>query len=320
MKLIYALLLVLCMSFVVSDNTKEQEKTFIKEMCGCYEVNFQYAETFSPSKDYEFKDRYDARGLEWIFTDEETEDKLVLQHLLIVNDTMVIKHWRQDWLYENQEILSYQRNHEWKKEQHDAKEVAGTWTQKVYQVDDSPRYEGFAHWVNMDGKKYWESTVIAPLPRREHTKRSDYNVMQRNNKHKITSYGHVHELDNAKIIRTEEKDSILVWEKGMNTYTKVDDSRCKKAQDWWPSNRAYWTDVRAVWTDVIAEHNYINITKKIEDKRLSQHLFALNKELVAKKKYNSKAAQKQIRELIDMYLTDKPSAWTTETAQETKAY
>jgi len=297
----------------------EKEKGYIKEMCGCYKVDFEYAETFSEAKDYEFHDRYDAHGLEWIFVDEESPEKLVLQHLLIVRDTMIIKHWRQDWLYENRDLLTYKKNLEWGKTQLNPEQAEGTWTQKVYQVDDSPRYEGHATWVDVDGKKYWESQVFAPLPRREFTKRSDYNVMLRNNKHKITDYGHVHELDNAKVIRSEEGDSVLVYEKGMNTYTKVDDSRCQAARDWWKNNRQYWVDVRTVWDEVIDENDYINLTMKVEDKKLWERLFALGSEYSEKADYSSEEAREEIRNTIALYLSDEPGPWTA-SAEKTEKY
>lgn len=294
-----------------------QDKESIQKMCGCYQVDFEYAETFSDATDYEFHDRYAAHGLEWIFTDEEAKDKVVLQHLLIVHDTMIVKHWRQDWLYENRDLLVYNRNLEWKKKQLNADQANGTWTQKVYQVDDSPRYEGYATWVHLDGKDYWESQVFAPLPRREYTKRSDYNVMLRTNKHKITSDGHVHELDNAKIIRSEQKDSVLVWEKGLNTYTRVDDSECEAASAWWKTNRAYWVDVRQVWDEVIAANDYLNLKWKVEDKKLWQQLFTLGSEYSGKDDYNSAKVRKAIRKTIDVYLTDKPTPWTTASGTKT---
>ncbi len=300
-----------------SDQAKvSAEKQHIKEMCGCYEVHFEYAETFSPLKDYEYHDRYAAKGLEWIFVDEEKEQELVLQHLLVAFDTMVIKHWRQDWLFENTSLLDYERKLEWSKKTLSAEEAKGTWTQKVYQVDDSPRYQGYATWVTVDQKKYWESQVSAPLPRREYTKRNDYNVMLRNNKHKITANGHVHELDNAKIVRTAKGDSVLAWEKGMNTYTRVDDSLCQAARDWWSTNRKYWVDVRAVWDEVIGNNDYINLKNKVEGKKLWQRLFELGDELIAAESYSSKKAKKQILETIDLYLTDEPTPWV---ASETKA-
>ncbi|MGB0177765.1 MAG: DUF6607 family protein, partial [Owenweeksia sp.] len=140
---------ILCCGILSAQN-KEADKASIKQMCGCYKVDFEYAETFSDVKDYEFHDRYSAHGLEWIFVDEEQDSKLLLQHLLVVSDSMIIKHWRQDWLYENSDLLTYNRNLEWEKKELPADKINGTWTQKVYQVDDSPRYEGYATWIHQD--------------------------------------------------------------------------------------------------------------------------------------------------------------------------
>ncbi|MDZ7846150.1 MAG: DUF6607 family protein [Owenweeksia sp.] len=147
-KLLFTCALFVSITGLTAQNI-EEEKGYIKEMCGCFEVRFRYAETFSEAKNYEFHDRYSARGLEWIFVDEESPEELILQHYLIAHDTMVIKHWRQDWLYENRNLLTYQKNMEWDKKQLTLEEAKGTWTQKVYQVDDSPRYEGSATWVNV---------------------------------------------------------------------------------------------------------------------------------------------------------------------------
>ena len=44
------------------------------------------------------------------------DNKIALQHLLIVNDTIVIKHWRQDWVFENKDIYRYYKDNEWIKE------------------------------------------------------------------------------------------------------------------------------------------------------------------------------------------------------------
>ena len=319
MKKLYSAALLLALSPVLCRaQAPAQEKEYIKEMCGCYEVEFKYAETFSEDENYELKDPYSAKGLEWIFVDEEKEDLLVLQHLLIVGQDRIIKHWRQDWLYENQELLEYQKDLEWKKIHLSMIEAKGTWTQKVYQVDDSPRYEGNATWIDVDGKKYWESQVAAPLPRREFTKRDDYNVMLRNNKHKITEYGHVHELDNAKVIRDASGDSVLVHEKGLNIYRKVDDSKCQAAQKWWTKNRPYWVDVRTVWAEVYAEHEYINLELFVEDQKLWSRLFDLGDELIAAEEYDSEEAQKLILEIIESYLSEKPSAWAINQSSEPK--
>ena len=170
----------------------------------------------------------------------------------------------------------FDANNKWNFVQKSKSEVAGQWTQKVFQVDDSPRYEGSATWVHVDGKNYWENTTDAPLPRREYTKRQDYDVTIRTNRHEITKDGWIHDQDNDKVIRKDgEVDFVLAQEKGLNTYLKVDDSKCKSAQDWWKENKAMWQLVRNNWDNVFAENKDLELNHKVEDKRLYQYLFDL---------------------------------------------
>src|SRR4051812_44675223 len=87
-------------AFAIGTNAQtKKEKEAIKSLCGCFDVGFMYAETFSPSNTYSFKKPYDAHGLEWIFP-IESDDIIVLQHLLVINDSVIVKHWREDWEYE----------------------------------------------------------------------------------------------------------------------------------------------------------------------------------------------------------------------------
>ncbi len=162
-----------------SNSKKEQDRTAIKSMAGIYKVSFDFAETFSPDTGYKYHKRYSEWGIEYVSIVEETENKIALQHLLIVNDTMIIKHWRQDWTFENKDVYQYYKDNEWIKKTLTADQAHGTWTQKVFQVDDSPRYESYGTWVHVDGKHFWEGVNDSPLPRREFTKRSDYNVIKR---------------------------------------------------------------------------------------------------------------------------------------------
>lgn len=252
---------------------KQQDVSSIKKMCGCFEVTFEFGETFAPDTAYRFHENYLTHGLEWVELVEETPNKLVLQHLLIIDDSTTIKHWRQDWLYENTDLLSFDHDNRWIHKQLPKKSVQGQWTQKVFQVDDSPRYEGSSTWVHVDGRHYWENTTDAPLPRREYTKRSDYNVLRRNNRHEITRQGWVHEQNNDKIIRSEKEDVLLAQERGWNPYVRVADSRCKSAQVWWTKNQAHWAIVRAEWAKVFAESKVaLKLLPKVAEKPLWQYL------------------------------------------------
>ena len=92
------------------ESKKQQDIQSIKSMCGCYEVKFNFAETFQYPKDtatYKPSKTKHDYGLEWVELVEDTPNKIMLQHLLIVNDQMIIKHWRQDWLYENTDLYTF---------------------------------------------------------------------------------------------------------------------------------------------------------------------------------------------------------------------
>ena len=129
----------------------------------------------------------------------------------------------------------------------DKASIQGTWSQKVYQIDDMPRYSGVGTWVYLDSIIFWESTADAPLARRETKIRSDYNVLNRGNRVQITNYGWLHEQDNKKINRMDLGEKIIAMEKGYNTYKKVNDNKCELAVDWWIRHFEKWKYVRESW-------------------------------------------------------------------------
>ncbi len=278
-----------CLKFILiimsynafAQTKKDKDLASIKAMCGCFEVSFNFAETFSYSKDSTYqasKNKYD-KALEWVQLVDSNEDFVSMQHLLIVGDVLnpyVIKHWRQDWMYENTDSFPYTIDNTWSYKSNDASEVTGQWTQRVFQVDDSPRYEGSATWVHVDGRSFWSSTADAPLPRREITKRQDYNVTLRRNHHEILNWGWSHDQDNDKLIReVNKKDIVLAQEKGYNTYKKVENERCIAAQVFWKDNKEMWALVRKHWNTIFSMRQNIQLKNKVEGKRLYQYLFAL---------------------------------------------
>ncbi|HPF97692.1 MAG TPA: hypothetical protein PLZ00_09740 [Mangrovimonas sp.] len=278
---------------VFSQAKKEQDQKAIKSMCGCYEVTFNFAETFNYSKDSTYvpsETKHDG-GLEWVELLQDDNDKISMQHLLIVgkpDSPYIVKHWRQDWEFENTELYVYDHDNKWKYTKLPAESVKGQWTQKVFQVDDSPRYEGSASWVHVDGRSYWENTTDAPLPRREYTTRSDYNVTVRTNRHEIVSNGWIHDQDNDKVIREDgKKDVLLAQEKGYNTYVKVANSKCKAAQDYWAKDHDKWALVRAKWDEVFARDKDLSLEDKVEHKQLFKYLSPDNQEYSTKASIDS---------------------------------
>lgn len=266
-----------CLAGNAQNNKKEDVKA-IKSMCGCYEVEFNFAETFQYNKNEDYvpsETKYD-RGLEWVELVEDQPNKLVLQHILIVNDTMLVKHWRQDWEFENTSFYQFYKDKTWKYKRLSKNDVKGQWTQRVFQVDDSPRYEGSASWVHVDGRHYWEDNTDAPLPRREETIRKDYNVLNRTNVQEITKDGWVHDQDNVKLMRDEiGKDVMIAKEKGTDYYRKVADSKCLAGQKYWKENAAMWKNVRDKWQTVFNRKMDLHLERRVNKKPLYSYLFDL---------------------------------------------
>ena len=236
-------------------------------MCGCFEIDFKFSETFQYSNDsnYSKSKNYNAKALEFARIIKDEKDHISFQHLLVMDD-YVIKHWRQDWIYQNEDLLKYDGDNNWKYTSKTKKDVKGQWTQKVYQVDDSPRYEGSATWVHIDGKSYWENSSYAPLPRREYTKRDDYNIMIRGNRHEITNDGWIHDQDNFKVVKDSKSNSeiIIASEKGFNMYTRVDESKCNKAINWWDENYVKWSFVVDKWNTIYSKKDDISLRRSVE--------------------------------------------------------
>jgi len=273
----------------------------IERLCGCYSVNFKYAETFSPLETYKYHDREEMNATELALPVTREDGKVVIQHLLIVQDTMVIKHWREEWVYQPAYIYDFKGSRTWQKRALSADESKGKWLQTVWEVSDEPRYQGLSAWIENDGKTYWESTADAPLPRREYTVRNDYQIMRRHNRIALTADGYVHEQDNDKIIKNAAVESVLVQEKGFNTYYRVEDKECANAVKWWQENEPFWVMVRKDWQNIVAANETLTVKATIDEKPLNEHLTMLWKEW-RKNKIASTEISKKINDLLRSFL------------------
>ncbi len=286
--------LLFCLVLVTSmlDAQSPAEIAAIKGFCGCFEVDFRYKETFATDDNYEFHDPYQASALELVVAEEETADKLVLQHILIINDTMFIKHWREDWEYEPDQAFTFLGNNTW-----EAMAIEGTtgqWSQEVYGTDDTPRYSGAATWFLADGKQVWENTADCPLPRREYTKRDDYHLMRRTNRLIVEDWGWIHEQDNEKVILTEKGEKVLVEEKGRNTYRRTEMERCQAAADWWATKGGFWQEVRYEWNQYLAQPRRYTVHKKQGEDFLPYELHDLEEQTFSSPAATRAAIQKTL--------------------------
>ncbi len=298
------LLTVLLLTVSVFAQTKADLKN-IDELCGCFEVQFQYAETLAPDEEYEYHNRERiSRVTELVLPIEKSKKKVVLQHLLVINDSIIVKHWREDWVYENPVLFNYLGDKAWEKQQLGRDKVKNKWTQTVWEVSDAPRYQGVSEWVSTDNKTFWMNTTFAPLPRREYSKRKDYNIMNRRNMIVVDESGWIHEQDNQKIIREGGKDSLLTEEKGINSYKRVADSQCAPGLAYWEKNKAYWARVRNAWESFLDNHTTVRVASSVDGKPMYQYLNNIEKE-VATNKITLQDADAQIKSVFDKFVSEK---------------
>lgn len=280
----------------VNEEKKELDRKAILDLAGKFHVTFDFAETFSPNKDYQREDLYSNGSVEYIFVIKDEPNLISLQHILVINERFVVKHWRQDWLFENRDFLLFDKEGVWKRKSISEEEVQGTWTQKVYQVDDSPRYQGYGTWVYVDGKRYWESIADAPLPRRQET-RTDYNVLIRNSRINITEYGWIMDQNNQKTFRNSKgEDQLIVWEKGIENQVRGE-YNIQPAIDYWEKHKAFWSDVRNVWEEALINCEVVKIKEKIGDKHLYDKVFTLAQQFSGEN-YNQEEVRKEITNVI----------------------
>ncbi len=289
----------------------ELDRKAILAMAGEYQVTFEFKETVVVEPGYETKEPYYSEATEMIEVIEDTGDFISLQHVLVVKPKkkggkdMVVKHWRQDWRFEDTEVNVFRGNNTWELVTYSPSEVTGTWTQAVYQVDDSPRYESHGKWVHTGARSAWDSQETwRPLPRREHTKRDDYGVVVARNRHTITPSGWVHEQDNYKLVIDEQGNpvKVLVHESGLNVYDKVDDVDFAAGREYWNATRAYWQDVRAVWSDILAQPGNVTLKDEVDGQHRNRAIGSLAKEVKAAGEYDANKMASVVRETIESYV------------------
>ncbi|MFA6239541.1 MAG: DUF6607 family protein [Candidatus Hydrogenedentales bacterium] len=252
----------------VKDAAFEQDRKAILAMAGKYKVTFDFRETVTldpsatPSKPTE------TEGMELVLLLEDRGDFISLQHLLLVGDDkpVIVKHWRQDWQYEDAVMHEFAGRLTWEPRHLTPEDIRGTWSQSVFQVDDSPRYAGYGTWNHIAGYSYWESNETwRPLPRREHTVRKDYDVLVGKNRQAITPTGWTHEQDNYKLVLRDGERRIIARETGLNTYERDDTFDFSAAQAYWDKTSRFWKEVRDVWAGLYAKETPLHIENKSED-------------------------------------------------------
>jgi len=246
----------------------EADRKAILSMAGDYAVVFDMQESTPWAEGYDPIDRKVTSGYESVRVIEDTGTKIVLQHLLVTgteSKPYVVKHWRQDWQYAPEQILTFEGGETWKLTDVPQAMRAGRWSQTVYQVDDSPRYAGWGQWENSNGVKRWRSNwTTRPLARRDAVRDPIYDRYVGINRHQLTPKGWIHWQDNTKMMPAGDGSGELVpvvQEYVLNTYERYDGYNVAAADAYWGKTKDYWAEIRAKWDEVAAANGGIRIAQ-----------------------------------------------------------
>ena len=233
-----------------SSSVAEKGRAAILAMQGEHKVNFDFNETVILQPGYERHAAKSTGAFEVVVVVEDSPDKVVLQHILVVGDGHVVKHWRQDWIYQASERFEFVADQTWAVKPMADHQQEGQWTQCVYEVSDAPRYCGTGSWNHRYGVSTWTSDrTWRPLPRREYTVRDDYNALNVENRHTVTAQGWTHEQDNTKTVRHgANTQATIVREFGFNNYRRIDGYDFSPAYEYWQKTADYWAEVREAWS------------------------------------------------------------------------
>ncbi len=295
------------------------DRAAILAMAGTYRVTFDFLEVMGFRPDFVHDRPYQSWGTEYVYVVRDEPTRISLQHLLVmfieqpdgrVEGPFVTKHWRQEWRYEDRSVLTYRGHETWATERRSAARAKGTWTQAVFQVDDSPRYEAAGRWEHFGNVSTWLSErTWRPLPRREYSVRHDYDVLIGTNRVTITPTGWVQEEENLKVVLDGRgvpagDAPVLAKEYGLARYERVRNFDDSAARHYRERTEPFWEDVRRAWEDVIARHRRFTLRAAPDRGELFVPLFQYADRLAAGTPLDRADAERFARTTVQGYLRD----------------
>jgi hypothetical protein len=296
---------------------RERDRRAILAMAGDFRVSFDFLEVigFRPGL---VPDRpYQSWATEYVYVLRDEPRFVSLQHVLVmsiktnegrVEGPFVTKHWRQDWRYEDTELLTYRGRNTWASERLRPPDVRGTWSQAVFQVDDSPRYESHGRWEHLGNLSTWRSAPTwRPLPRREFSVRSDYQVLIGTNQHTITPTGWVQEESNLKVALDAEgkpivSEPVLAKEVGLNRYERLKDFDHSAGEAYRQRTEPFWEAVRQAWAEIVRERRRFTLRAPPDQGQLFTPLFEYAERLSGGEPWDPKTGAALARETVRGYL------------------
>lgn len=303
-------------------NSLERDRRAILAMAGSYRVSFDFLEVVGFSADYEPRRPYQSWATEHIYVIADDEEHISLQHILVMTvlneagepqGPFVSKHWRQDWDYEARAVYTYRGAGTWERRTATPGEVRGHWTQRVWQVDDSPRYAAWGRWRHTPESSSWLSDETwRPLPRREFSVRDDYDVLIGTNRHTILPTGWVQEQRNLKVVLddTGTIDRRVAKEYGLARYERIRGFDTTDADAYWGATADFWSQVRAYWDRALAQNESVRLKSTVNGEKMFEPLFERARAIADGADYTAGANARFVGKTLDAFRTGKPPGAT----------
>ena len=283
---------------------KSKDRLAILSMVGEYRVSFEFIETFGSKNNYKLDNPYQSWGTEMVIVLNDEPNYISLQHIMMmyfkgedgsISGPYIQKHWRQDWTYEDSKILNYRNDKIWDLLIVD--DYQNTWSQSVYQVDDSPRYESYGMWLHSEEGSRWISKATPrPLPRREFSVRDDYSLLSGLNKITVMPWGWVMEELNEKIIFPNKYHGS---EFGIARYQRISNYDFTPARDYWDDTKEYWSIVRGKWSEILSQDK-VCLLKDVEGRPMYMYKFEFAEDY--KNNQDNKEANQNVDDIITKFI------------------
>jgi len=296
----------------------ERDRRAILAMAGSYRVTFDFLEVTPFAGDAKRDKPYQSWGTERVFVDRDDGRFISLSHILVmrivqkdgsISEPLVTKHWRQDWRYEPAELVEYRGREQWARRVLKQKDVAGQWSQTVFQVDESPRYASLGKWQHTASFSSWISgDTWRPLPRREWSVRKDYQVLVGTNRHTIIPTGWIQEENNLKGVLDDKRalaadKPYLAREYGVARYERLQAPDFGAADQYYERTKKFWDDVRDAWAADFRKQPIITLRAPVDQSGLFVPLFEQAEKIAAGEKVDSDNSQVIEKSLKDMRST-----------------
>ena len=296
----------------------DRDRRAILAMAGSYRVTFDFLEVTPFSSDAKRDKPYQSWGTERVFVDRDDGRFISLSHILVmrivqkdgsISEPLVTKHWRQDWRYEPSELVEYRGREQWARRVLKQKDVAGQWSQTVFQVDESPRYASAGKWQHTGSFSTWISgDTWRPLPRREWSVRKDYQVLIGTNRHTILPTGWIQEENNLKGVLDNKRalaadKPYISREYGVARYERLQAPDFGAADQYFESTKQFWDDVRDAWAADFRKQPVITLRAPVDQAGLFVPLFEQAEKIAAGEKLAGDSAQVIQKSLKDMRAT-----------------